>query len=822
MLLVSAVVPRMLQAFLVFIFAAKLCQTYSLPFIADGPEFLYPPPLDHPLLGQSSPAAVTYATVKGPHLLLRVTHISGDRANATLSLPCIAGSSVSTLLITLALSGDVHPHPGPALGEGIYPCGFCDLKCTWSDDNSHGGAVCCDDCSMWYHRNCIDMRKSEYENLNSVSWHCIRCKHDTINSFTFHDYATAGHDSDFPAGDDSVFHPNSNTSSVTSPAQASDFVPGAASSPRLSADSSESTGSFMTLCDSDNIRIVYNNSNSIGGKTAELANLLDYTKPHVYVAVETKLDKSVYSSEFLPKNYQQNVFRRDRNKNGGGVLIAHRDGVVASPVKLKGIGKDCEVTVSKVSTSGGQPPLYVVAYYRSQTDNSPNTSLDGLESVLKQITPSHSKATIVVVGDFNCPGIDWDSLRPGSKVVSVSEKLINIAVDFGIEQQQKDPTRQDSVLDLFFTNNKSLMSNLCNIPGISTVNEHDTLVADLKLRAEIQKSAPHKIYQWGRAKWSRIKGETRAFATRFCSDSGRSVEDQWSSIENHISKMMKEHVPSKFSKTRTDQPWVTPDLKRKCRKKQRLYKKWKRHCGGARGSESGACRAAREEYKRYHKHTNALLRKSRTQYIGKILGDDLDSGNNKAFWRYIKSQRTESSGVAPLKDKGQLCSGPLGKAKILANQFKSVFTRDKDEDKDTHLHGPGYPSIGNITFDTVGIEKLLRGVNPSKAAGPDQIPCRMLHELATELAPVFTKLFQNSYNSGILPQNWRNAWISPVFKKDDKSEASNYRPVSLTCVACKIMEHVVASHIRNFLDKHGILSPYQHGFRKKLSCEKRM
>ena len=119
------------------------------------------------------------------------------------------------------------------------------------------------------------------------------------------------------------------------------------------------------------------------------------------------------------------------------------------------------------------------------------------------------------------------------------------------------------------------MSNLCNIPGISTVNEHDTLVADLKLRAEIQKSAPHRVFQWGRAKWSQIRGETRAFATRFCNASGRSVEDQWSSIEKHITKMTEEHVPSKFTKTRTDQPWVTPDLKRKCRKKDRLYKKWK-------------------------------------------------------------------------------------------------------------------------------------------------------------------------------------------------------------------------------------------------------
>ena len=89
----------------------------------------------------------------------------------------------------------------------------------------------------------------------------------------------------------------------------------------------------------------------------------------------------------------------------------------------------------------------------------------------------------------------------------------------------------------------------------------------------------------------------------------------------------------------------------------------------------------------------------------------------------------------------------------MANQFKSVFTHDKIEDKDTHLYGPGYPGISNITFDTAGIEKLLRGVNPSKAAGPDQIPCRMLKELATELAPVFTKLFQNSYDSGTLPKN---------------------------------------------------------------------
>ena len=52
--------------------------------------------------------------------------------------------------------------------------------------------------------------------------------------------------------------------------------------------------------------------------------------------------------------------------------------------------------------------------------------------------------------------------------------------------------------------------------------------------------------------------------------------------------------------------------------------------------------------------------------------------------------------------------------------------------------------------------------------------------------------------------------------------AANYRPVSLTCVSCKLLEHILCSQIRDYLDKHGIITPYQHGFRQKLSCESQL
>ena len=239
-------------------------------------------------------------------------------------------------------------------------------------------------------------------------------------------------------------------------------------------------------------------------------------------------------------------------------------------------------------------------------------------------------------------------------------------------------------------------------------------------------------------------------------------------------------------------------------------------------SSQKSCKVAGKRYKQFHNETNVLLKKARNQYINNIFTERFEKKSNKPFWRYIKSQRTESTGVAPLKEAGQLHSDAKQKAQILAKQFRSVFTQDDDKANDTYLSGPSYPPMPDITIEQDGVEKLLEGVDPSKAAGPDQLPCRLLHELHVELAPVFTLLFQTSYNSGNLPRAWKSAWITPVFKKGDKCVASNYRPVSLTCVSCKLLEHILCSQIRTYLDTHNILSPFQHGFRKKLSCESQL
>jgi hypothetical protein len=104
-----------------------------------------------------------------------------------------------------------------------------------------------------------------------------------------------------------------------------------------------------------------------------------------------------------------------------------------------------------------------------------------------------------------------------------------------------------------------------------------------------------------------------------------------------------------------------------------------------------------------------------------------------------------------------------------------------------------------------------------KAAGPDTISPRLLNSLASVITPAITRIFQTS-----LDEDWRKANIVPIFKKGDKSKPANYRPVSLTAICSKILEHIIHSNIMNHLLQNNLLSDNQHGFRARRSCENQL
>ena len=148
-----------------------------------------------------------------------------------------------------------------------------------------------------------------------------------------------------------------------------------------------------------------------------------------------------------------------------------------------------------------------------------------------------------------------------------------------------------------------------------------------------------------------------------------------------------------------------------------------------------------------------------------------------------------------------------------------MFTTEPAESAMPNILPSQFLPMENIQFHIQGVEKLLRNIDPSKATGPDGIQAIILKETATEISAVLTHIFTQSIRSGTLPHDWKEANISPVLKKGDKTKPENYRPISLTSIACKILEHIVVSSIMKHLDNHNILSSCQHGFRRNHSCE---
>ena len=241
--------------------------------------------------------------------------------------------------------------------------------------------------------------------------------------------------------------------------------------------------------------------------------------------------------------------------------------------------------------------------------------------------------------------------------------------------------------------------------------------------------------------------------------------------------------------------------------------------------------------KRVQQQVQKRFRQEYWRYINGILfpAENQDPENRKKIlWNYVKNCKKDSIGVASLRNckTGELLTEAKDKAEVLNDQFQSVFSRctplalgqlcAQAARLLPQAMTPGlqrYPAMPDFTISTNGIKKMVATLKPHKAAGPDCIRPLILKELRDTIAPILQVIFTRSFKTGKLPSDWKKANAVPVFKKGSKQLPVNYRPVSLTCICCKLMEHIIVSQISRHLDDNNILNKNQHGFRRGLSCE---
>ena len=206
------------------------------------------------------------------------------------------------------------------------------------------------------------------------------------------------------------------------------------------------------------------------------------------------------------------------------------------------------------------------------------------------------------------------------------------------------------------------------------------------------------------------------------------------------------------------------------------------------------------------------VRKQHDLYVNNLVGDV--KANSRDFYRYINSQKKDNQGIPHLKRRGGtgITTSEIEQAEEFNGQFTDVF--NKNDHSEVPFLSRSAPFMDDTVVSNEGVTKRLKGLNPSKALGPDELHPRVLKEIATELGPLFAHLFQTSLDTGQIPKEWSLANICPLYKKGDRAFACNYRPVSLTCVPCKLLEHIVCSNIMFHLEECKLLSDRQHAFKK--------
>ena len=161
-------------------------------------------------------------------------------------------------------------------------------------------------------------------------------------------------------------------------------------------------------------------------------------------------------------------------------------------------------------------------------------------------------------------------------------------------------------------------------------------------------------------------------------------------------------------------------------------------------------------------------------------------------------------------DQGSLKFEVKENANILLDQFCSVFTQEKGSvpmlDKRTDK------SIKDLIISEDSVKKEILALNTNKSSGPDEINFLMLIKLVDYVTKPITMLMNSTIQHGTLPDDWKRAVVSPIYKKGSQNLAENYRPISLTSIVCKLTEKFLKKAVLDHLIENDLLSKKQYGF----------
>ena len=182
---------------------------------------------------------------------------------------------------------------------------------------------------------------------------------------------------------------------------------------------------------------------------------------------------------------------------------------------------------------------------------------------------------------------------------------------------------------------------------------------------------------------------------------------------------------------------------------------------------------------------------------------------SKKFWKHVKAKSKSTKIPETIRSGDRSRKKPTDQANLFKEYFYSQFSDASTYDVNIDI-GRNENCFMDLRFHAVDVFLILKGINSGKAAGPDGIDGIVLKNCAASLAKPLSLIFNTSFVTGCIPDEWKLASVVPVHKKNDKCCVDNYRPISLTSLVMKVFERCIHTELYSACLSH--LDPRQHGF----------
>jgi hypothetical protein len=564
----------------------------------------------------------------------------------------------------------------------------------------------------------------------------------------------------------------------------------------------------------DKLIIIHQNIRGIMNKVDEFLISVNDIAPQIICLTEHHATPD--EIEYI--NFSQfklgTFFCRQHFRQGGVCILAHSS-IPTDTIKLHYFNKEKDFESCCLKFQFLTKSYVVVCVYRSPTGNL-SYFLEQLELLLNRIYKLSSE--IILCGDFNINYL-YDNPR--------KDELDSLLASFNLRSVINFPTRISSksctLIDNIFINNHLCDFSVC--PVINGLSDHDAQALVLNFDSQLE-YRPKFYYK------RIINNDTlKQFLMLLSFENWeevfdeRNVNEAFNSFLNTYLRAFYLSFPLKKIKIlHTQKPWITCGIKISCANKRTLYM----------ASRDSNDPKIKEHYKKYCKILTMTIKTAKRQYYNTLISKS--TNKIKTTWNIVKNVTNNTRCTATItklkiNDKPELCHTKITEAfnnyfstvagKVINGNYSGCLSLNKKEFLvylDHNFQHP-YPKMNMCSTNTYEIQKIISAMKPKYSYGYDEVSIRVMKASTPFIVSPLTYICNKILQTGTFPDRLKYAEVKPLYKKGDRKELFNYRPISLLPNFSKIIEKVMYKRLSYHLHINNILVGEQFGFRKGFSTE---